>query len=275
MLYRFLVDNANQIHSLLSNADAEADVSSERARDYRITAAFLACDTFNRLLYESVFQKSLEECRFWYRDYYDSNMKALDPYDADNLDMLYIFLRAERRLLTVAGMNEGAASYLLDDDNVIPILSNASLDREQGPLARERVENAGGAGGIGDVDGQSGSLGLGGDGGPLSGGGGGVCLFGGGGGGSTKECGDLACGDFSSGAGGGGGGSNLVPPGGSAAVDDSGDPSIVISYKAGGVGEPPPPTEQPQTKEDCKNGGYEEFGFKNQGQCIKAVNHPS
>jgi hypothetical protein len=66
-----------------------------------------------------------------------------------------------------------------------------------------------------------------------------------------------------------------VPPGGSAAVDDSGDPSIVISYKAGGVGEPPPPTEQPQTNEDCKNGGYEEFGFKNQGQCIKAVNHPS
>jgi hypothetical protein len=142
MLYRFLVDNANQIHSLLSNADAEADVSSERARNYRITAAFLACDTFNRLLYESDFQKSLEECRFWYRDYYDSNMKALDPYDADNLDMLYIFLKAERRLLMVAGMNEGAASYLLDDDNVIPILSNASLDREQGPLARERVENA-------------------------------------------------------------------------------------------------------------------------------------
>jgi uncharacterized repeat protein (TIGR01451 family) len=31
-----------------------------------------------------------------------------------------------------------------------------------------------------------------------------------------------------------------------------------------------PPT--PQTKADCKNGGYEKFGFKNQGQCIKAVN---
>jgi hypothetical protein len=31
----------------------------------------------------------------------------------------------------------------------------------------------------------------------------------------------------------------------------------------------------PQTKPDCKNGGYEEFGFKNQGQCIKAVKHGS
>jgi len=28
----------------------------------------------------------------------------------------------------------------------------------------------------------------------------------------------------------------------------------------------------PQTKAECKNGGYKEFGFKNQGQCIKAVN---
>src|SRR5215204_1362061 len=27
------------------------------------------------------------------------------------------------------------------------------------------------------------------------------------------------------------------------------------------------------TKEDCKNGGYAKYDFKNQGQCIKAVNH--
>jgi len=27
----------------------------------------------------------------------------------------------------------------------------------------------------------------------------------------------------------------------------------------------------PQTKADCKKGGYKEFGFKNQGQCLKAV----
>jgi predicted outer membrane repeat protein len=33
--------------------------------------------------------------------------------------------------------------------------------------------------------------------------------------------------------------------------------------------------EGPQTKAECKNGGYKEFGFKNQGQCIKAVNHAS
>jgi uncharacterized repeat protein (TIGR01451 family) len=27
----------------------------------------------------------------------------------------------------------------------------------------------------------------------------------------------------------------------------------------------------PSVKEDCKNGGYKQFGFRNQGQCIKAV----
>jgi hypothetical protein len=27
----------------------------------------------------------------------------------------------------------------------------------------------------------------------------------------------------------------------------------------------------PSDKEDCKDGGYKQFGFKNQGQCIKAV----
>jgi hypothetical protein len=29
----------------------------------------------------------------------------------------------------------------------------------------------------------------------------------------------------------------------------------------------------PTSKEQCKNGGWRAFGFKNQGQCIKAVNH--
>lgn len=28
----------------------------------------------------------------------------------------------------------------------------------------------------------------------------------------------------------------------------------------------------PTTKADCKNGGWEEYGFKNQGQCIRFVN---
>jgi hypothetical protein len=32
-------------------------------------------------------------------------------------------------------------------------------------------------------------------------------------------------------------------------------------------------TSTPTTAEDCKNGGYAKYGFKNQGQCIKAVNH--
>jgi hypothetical protein len=69
--------------------------------------------------------------------------------------------------------------------------------------------------------------------------------------------------------GGGGGGSNLVPDGGTATISNSG-PSVTISYQ-GLVSEPPP--EGPEDKQACKKGGYEEFGFKNQGQCIKAVNH--
>ena len=32
----------------------------------------------------------------------------------------------------------------------------------------------------------------------------------------------------------------------------------------------PPPT----SKEQCKQGGYRQFGFKNQGQCVAFVNHP-
>ncbi len=34
---------------------------------------------------------------------------------------------------------------------------------------------------------------------------------------------------------------------------------------------PPGPT----NKADCKRGGYKDFGFENQGQCVKAVNHAS
>jgi hypothetical protein len=29
---------------------------------------------------------------------------------------------------------------------------------------------------------------------------------------------------------------------------------------------------EPTSTDACENGGYEDFGFKNQGQCIKAVN---
>jgi hypothetical protein len=29
----------------------------------------------------------------------------------------------------------------------------------------------------------------------------------------------------------------------------------------------------PATKEDCKRGSWSRFGFKNQGQCVAAVNH--
>jgi hypothetical protein len=32
-------------------------------------------------------------------------------------------------------------------------------------------------------------------------------------------------------------------------------------------------TEPPPDKRSCRKGGFREFGFKNQGACIKAVNH--
>ena len=35
----------------------------------------------------------------------------------------------------------------------------------------------------------------------------------------------------------------------------------------------PPPADAPKTKDDCMNGGWQRFGFPNQGLCIKAVNH--
>ena len=135
------------------------------------------------------------------------------------------------------------------------------------------TQSAGGVGGVGGVpliQAPSGSLGLGGNGGDEQGGGGGGGYYGGGGGGDRNV--------GASGvtpAGGGGGGSSLDPDGGSDPTITSDSPSITISYRTGGVGEPPPTTEQPQSKEECKKGGYEEFGYKNQGRCIKAVNHPS
>jgi hypothetical protein len=41
-----------------------------------------------------------------------------------------------------------------------------------------------------------------------------------------------------------------------------------------GVMPPPPPGGPvvPETKADCKDGGYEAFGFKNQGSCVAHVN---
>ncbi len=44
------------------------------------------------------------------------------------------------------------------------------------------------------------------------------------------------------------------------------------AFEVQGLGSEPPPTEVPEDKQACKKGGYEEFGFRNQGLCIKAVN---
>ena len=37
-------------------------------------------------------------------------------------------------------------------------------------------------------------------------------------------------------------------------------------------GEPEEPS-TPASKDDCRDGGYEQYGFKNQGECIAWVNH--
>lgn len=36
--------------------------------------------------------------------------------------------------------------------------------------------------------------------------------------------------------------------------------------------EPPPPPDDPQTRQDCMRGGWADYGFRNQGQCIRFVN---
>jgi hypothetical protein len=46
------------------------------------------------------------------------------------------------------------------------------------------------------------------------------------------------------------------------------DPYTILPALVGG---PPPVPEGPTSKEQCKKGGYEEFGFKNQGQCVAFV----
>jgi hypothetical protein len=191
------------------------------------------------------------------------------------------------------GGTGGVAGGFLDSDGgdgepCVVELGTLPYVLSGGKGGKEGTQSAGGAGGAGGtetefgsgLDGESGSLGQGGSGAgstSTSAGGGGGGYYGGGGGGASADCqNDGVCADFWSGAGGGGGGSSLVPTtGGEGPLITGLSPSIVISYQGGGVGEPPPPTEQPQTKEDCKKGGWKEFGFKNQGQCIKAVNHPS
>lgn len=145
MSYRYLVDNTNRIYSLLSDAAADADVYPERARDNRIRAAFLACDTFNRLLYDSDFQQSLEDCHAAFLQNNNSIRQILSTDRTDeSIKMLRDFLNAERQILIVAGMNEEAASYLLDFENVASILDFANDPLEHyhfvDPALRNRRE---------------------------------------------------------------------------------------------------------------------------------------
>jgi hypothetical protein len=139
--YRFLIDNTNRIHSLLSDAEADADVYPEQARDYRIKAAFLACDTFNRLLYDADFEQSLETCRREFFKHREPTVQFLTN-TTDDYSMLRGFLNAEQRILIVAGMNKDAAADLLRPKKVRSVLDGAGPDFAADPLARERVLNA-------------------------------------------------------------------------------------------------------------------------------------
>jgi hypothetical protein len=190
----------------------------------------------------------------------------------------------ESRLIVAGGGGGGGEGANCTDvvssrDLVGGAGGNAGSDGGNGPTCDNIAGGGGGqAGGLfagtgGSPDGQDGLIGQGGDGGAgvgAAGGGGGGGDFGGGGGGMGGF--DLP---IISPAGGGGGGSNLVPQGGSAtlAKDTTVDPSVTISYQVG-LGEEPP-TEEPANKQACKKGGWKQFGFENQGRCIKAANHAS
>lgn len=52
-----------------------------------------------------------------------------------------------------------------------------------------------------------------------------------------------------------------------ALISLSGTPAYAIN-----MGHRPPGSPNPTTKQDCKNGGWRDYNFKNQGQCIKWVN---
>jgi hypothetical protein len=54
-----------------------------------------------------------------------------------------------------------------------------------------------------------------------------------------------------------------VPTGGNATIA-TGGPSVTISYTV--------PKPAPTTKDECKKGGFRDFGFPDQGTCITAFN---
>ncbi|HYE92899.1 MAG TPA: hypothetical protein VEA38_17850 [Terriglobales bacterium] len=37
------------------------------------------------------------------------------------------------------------------------------------------------------------------------------------------------------------------------------------------AGQASPSTSSPANKDDCKDGGWQKFGFKNQGQCVSST----
>jgi hypothetical protein len=48
---------------------------------------------------------------------------------------------------------------------------------------------------------------------------------------------------------------------------------LAASPGVGARQEPPDPNNVPSTKDQCKDGGYAQYSFKNQGQCVSFVEH--
>ena len=60
---------------------------------------------------------------------------------------------------------------------------------------------------------------------------------------------------------------------GRAATDCSPPPAGLIAQRTGGGDITVVDAQAPTTKDQCKGGGWQQFGFKNQGQCVAFVNH--
>ena len=56
------------------------------------------------------------------------------------------------------------------------------------------------------------------------------------------------------------------------AVQSSDADQTVIALKERKKAPPDRKLEDPRKKDECKNGGWEDFGIRNQGQCIRFVN---
>jgi uncharacterized membrane protein len=60
---------------------------------------------------------------------------------------------------------------------------------------------------------------------------------------------------------------------GASAVNEGGEVAGVSTASNPNTGHAVLWQSEPATKDDCKRGGWRQFGFHNQGQCVAFVNH--